>query len=375
MACGACMPAPRLLLPSLLLLLALLAALQSLGALWGIGPLGSLSRLRGPPPLRVAVQNMWLDAAVVLAEMEVLLAPVAWAASGRALVAVDVSLPQEEQLSSADVILFGPYGDRARSGEVARAHAHHALTVFIGSENNEAYADSMVADVHVAFGHRRDVAARNYLRMPWWLPYVLDASMPRSAPPRFSRLLRRGLTGRAWAARPRAAALLSSHYAFPRRELYSLLTSAGVAVDAPGKAFHNTEWPAGLPNHHLNGKVNFLESYRYNICPENSRTGDGGGYATEKAPQAFMAGAVPIYWGDAFDDDVFNPARVIFFDEEHNASVVQAVKRLDTDAEFRDEWFSRPVLMPGADLWLQRWVAHAARLWQREPQQLLGVGK
>ena len=346
-----------------LLILTFHVALQSLSTLWGTSTLSVLSQLRGPPPLRVAVQNMWLDAAVVLAEMEVLLAPVAWAATGRALVAVNVSLPQEEQLASANVILFGPFGDRARSGEVARAHVHHALTIFIGSENYAAYADSMVLDVHVAFGHRRDITARNYLRMPWWLPYVLDASTPRSVLPSFSPLLRRELTGREWAARPRAAALLSSHYAFPRRELFTLLTSAGWAVDAPNKAFHNIEWPAGLPTQRYEAKIEFLESYRYNICPENGRTGSGGGYSTEKAPHAFMAGAVPIYWGDTFDEDVFNPARVIFFDAEHNATVVQTIKRLEADAEFRDEWFSKPVLMPGADLWLQRWVDHAARLW------------
>ena len=362
---SSCTPPPRLVLPGLLLL-AFLAALQSLSALWGVSSLNMLSRLRGPPPLRVAVQNMWLDAAVVLAEIEVLLAPVAWAATGRALVAVDVSLPQDEQLASADVILFGPFGDREKSGEVARAHAHHALTIFIGSENNAAYADSMAPDVHVAFGHRRDTTTRNYLRMPWWLPYVLDASTPRSALPRFLPLLRRKQTGSAWAARPRTAAILSSHYAFPRRELFTLLTSAGFAVDAPGKAFHNIEWPAGLPNHHLNGKVDFLESYRYTICPENGRTGPGGGYSTEKAPQAFMAGAVPIYWGDAFDKEVFNPARVIFFDADNNASVIQTMKLLESDEIFRNEWFSIPVLMPEADLWLQRWFDRAAHLWKGE---------
>ena len=364
-----CSSCTRLVLP-VLLILAVPSTLQSL---WGTSTLSMLSQLPGPPPLRVAVQNMWSDTAAVLAEMEVLLAPVAWAATGRALVAVNVSLSQDEQLVSADVILFGSFGDRARSGEVAIAHGHHALTIFISSENYAAYADSMVPDVHVAFGHRRDITACNYLRMPWWLPLVLDASTPRWALPSFSPLLRRELTGHAWFARPRAAALLSSHYAFPRRELFRLLTSLGLDVDAPNKAFHNMEWPAGLSTHIFEAKIEFLESYRYNICPENGRTGPGGGYSTEKAPHAFMAGAVPIYWGDAFDEDVFNPARVIFFDAEHSATVVQTIKRLEADTEFRDEWFSKPVLMPGADLWLQGWVDHAARLWKGQGQMTRGA--
>ena len=42
-------------------------------------------------------------------------------------------------------------------------------------------------------------------------------------------------------------------------------------------------------------KIEWLKSYKFNICFEN---GSYPGYLTEKLFDAFMAGCVPIYWGD-----------------------------------------------------------------------------
>ena len=320
--------------------------------------------LPSPPPLRVAVYDMWLDASAVMSELDVL-SRIALVALGRPLVPVDTSLPRGEQLDSADVILFGPYGDRARSGKVARNYSTRAITVFIGSENTPSYADAMVGDVAVSLGHARNINAPSYLRMPWWLPYCLDGDAPPGLP-QFSPLLRRRVDPNEWMARPRAAALLSSHYAFPRPQLFEMLsTAAGLRVDAPGKAFHNMEWPRDLPNSHLNGKVEFLTSARFNVCPESGKTGKGGGYTTEKLAQALMAGTVPIYWGDSIDAQVFNPRRVIVYDGSNNASVLATVYSLEHDAQFREAWFSSPALAAGADSWLTAWSQQAGQLLKR----------
>lgn len=336
---------------------------------------GAVERAVAPPPrpLFVAVYGMWgaeCNAAGVLSELRGILAPVLWLALGRPLEPVDCFFtPLNEQLDAADVILFGPFGNRTRSGEVARRHAGRAITVFIGSENQWQgdYHDHMVPDVHVSLSYSRDIDAGNYLRLPWWLPYSLDAAILLTDTPRFSPLLRRlpaEEDGDAWAARPRPAALLSRRYSFPLPELFSLLTGAGHAVDAPSTAFHNIEWPVGLPNSHLDGKIDFLRSYRFNICPENSKTGGRGGYSTEKLAQALMAGTVPIYWGDPLDDEVFNPARVILFNGTDGVPVLETIRRLEEDAQFRQNWFASPILAAGADKWLGAWVTRAAGLFQ-----------
>jgi hypothetical protein len=79
---------------------------------------------------------------------------------------------------------------------------------------------------------------------------------------------------------------------------------------------------------HLRGKIEYLRGYRFTICPENSRTRGAGGYNTEKLGQAHHSGAVPIYWGDAIDTEVFNPARVIVFNGSNAEAVRDTMREL-----------------------------------------------
>ncbi len=75
-----------------------------------------------------------------------------------------------------------------------------------------------------------------------------------------------------------------------------------------------------------------------------------------------MAGAVPIYWGDApLDPEVFNSHRIIYYDGT-NASVTERIRYLETDPEFRAAWFAEPVLTPNADAWLENWCDKAGGL-------------
>lgn len=50
-------------------------------------------------------------------------------------------------------------------------------------------------------------------------------------------------------------------------------------------------------------KTTWLHDFRFNVQPENapSRT---QGYTTEKVPEALLAHAVPVTWGDPEDEKV-----------------------------------------------------------------------
>lgn len=314
------------------------------------------------PPLKVACQGSWGWSETVMGELW-LLSTISERFLGRKMVPAGPSsggLGYTEQQEVADIILFGPYGPRMDAESVARKYGNRTVSIFIGSENQDkaTYYDQMVDHVDISFGHRRDLHQDNYLRLPWWLPYALQKEHGCKMPPIFHK----PTVPSEWLARTGFATLLSRHYAYPRRLLFEMMSGAGYGrVDAPSKAFHNIEWPANLPNHHLNGKVEFISSYRFNICPENSKTSDGG-YNTEKLPQAHMAGAVPIYWGDApIDAEVFNPKRIIHFDGT-NSSVLDTVRKLQEDKSFREQWFAEPVLMPTADEWVEAWCANAGKM-------------
>ena len=51
------------------------------------------------------------------------------------------------------------------------------------------------------------------------------------------------------------------------------------------------------------------------------------------------------------------------------ASLVERVRRLETDAEYRASFFAEPVLAPGAEAWLQRWCDAASRILRQAIRQ------
>jgi hypothetical protein len=321
-------------------------------------------------PLIVAVHGLWLGADVVLDELW-FLSDVTQRAVGRILVPVSKDLVLEsDALEAADVILIGGYGDRAAANAVALRYVKTKVTIFIASENTDGrqFDDQMVGNVAISFGHRREAPlpppemgwgpGAAYHRLPWWLPYTVRHETGGCVLPPD---LYAASDDVAWLARPGFAALLSRHYGYPRKILFNLSSSLG-RVDAPGKAFHNIEWPLNLPNHHLRGKIEFLNNYRFNICPENSLTRGTGGYNTEKLAQAHLAGTVPIYWGDAIDAAVFNPLRVIIYNGSNEEYVYDTINRLQNDERFRKEWFIQPILASTASVWLENWCTHAASI-------------
>jgi hypothetical protein len=309
----------------------------------------------------LVLENLWM------------LSDVAFRAVARPLVPVSADLSVQDALGSADVILLGLFEDRPAVDAVARRYGGKAITIFFGSENTDStpFDDQLVGEAAISFGHRRDAppvppgggaggAGGAYLRFPWWLPFTVRREAGGCALP---RALYEATDAAAWLARPGFAALVSSHTAYPRQLLFDLAMTLG-RVDAPGKAFHNAEWPADLPNHYLQGKIEYLRGYRFTICPENSRTRGAGGYNTEKLAQAHHSGAVPIYWGDAIDAEVFNPARVIVFNGSNAEAVRDTMRRLQEDAGFRAAWFAQPILAPTAGAWLEAWCAEAASMFR-----------
>lgn len=73
-----------------------------------------------------------------------------------------------------------------------------------------------------------------------------------------------------------------------KRDAFFDALSAYKHVDSGGR------WKNNIGGN-VENKVCFLKSYKFNLCFENSSY---PGYLTEKLFDAFMAGCVPIYWGD-----------------------------------------------------------------------------
>ena len=93
-------------------------------------------------------------------------------------------------------------------------------------------------------------------------------------------------------------------------------------VDMGGKCHNNI-------NESVVDKVAFLSNYKFSIAMENS---DGDGYLSEKIVDSFLAGTIPIYYGDYFLEEFINPKSYILIKGEKDIEKkIEYIKKIDKD--------------------------------------------
>ena len=80
---------------------------------------------------------------------------------------------------------------------------------------------------------------------------------------------------------------------------------------------------------HVKNKIKFLKDYKFSLAMENS---EADGYTTEKIIDAFLAGTIPIYYGDYMVDDYINPKTYILIrDYRDMKKKIDYIKKIDND--------------------------------------------
>ena len=95
-------------------------------------------------------------------------------------------------------------------------------------------------------------------------------------------------------------------------------------VDMGGKCRNNI-------GGYVKDKIEFLSTYKFSIAMENS---SGDGYISEKIVHSFIAGTIPIYYGDYLIDEYINPKSYIFIKGEKDIDdKIEYIKSIDNDDE------------------------------------------
>ncbi len=95
-------------------------------------------------------------------------------------------------------------------------------------------------------------------------------------------------------------------------------------VDSGGKYRNNVGGP-------VKDKIEFEKQYKFTLAIENTSS---PGYTTEKIIEAFAGGTIPIYWGNPFVSEDFNPESFINVNDfDSFEDMVTYVKRVDSDDE------------------------------------------
>ncbi|WP_342071151.1 glycosyltransferase family 10 domain-containing protein [Yoonia algicola] len=143
------------------------------------------------------------------------------------------------------------------------------------------------------------------------------------------------------------------------RRFCNFIYSNGAADPVRDKLFHllNDKKPVASLGHYLKNsddvnlnrpgvdwgtsKIAVQRGFNFTIAFENSET---SGYTTEKIAHAFMAGTIPIYWGDPRIAEDFNPRAFIHLrDFETPQDCANFVITLSEDAERMAAYLSEPV--------------------------------
>ena len=214
---------------------------------------------------------------------------------------------------------------------LSRKRKQDPVTLFHTQENMR--HDYVDADYSISFD--LGVQSERHFRFPYWME-MLDWShegLVGNINPRYGELLNISTLmtplGSQYLNRGGSCALLSSHLREPRGSLFKALEKV-VSTQGFG-AFFNKK----IKDHHSSGflKKDILKDFSYNLCPEN---GLYPGYYTEKIPEAFYSGCLPITWADENISVDFNPSSLINLqplfknDFRELAEILLSKKRLET---------------------------------------------
>jgi hypothetical protein len=154
-----------------------------------------------------------------------------------------------------------------------------------------------------------------------------DAPAPTVRPPRFCDYIYSN--GGAHAMRARL---------FHRLSEYRTVDSYGSHLNNTDDRILRTTWD----NDWCTPKMDLHKEHSFSLAIENSLH---RGYTTEKLATAFIAGTMPIYWGNPDVGLDFNTERFVnVHDYATIDAVVQRVRELDADDDLMQEALSRPAL-------------------------------
>ena len=134
-------------------------------------------------------------------------------------------------------------------------------------------------------------------------------------------------------SRLKKAIIFSSHLRGHRACLYDI-TNCVIGCDGIGSIFGNGDKSLS--------KLPIMEAYTYSLCPENSV---GDGYITEKIPEAFHSGCIPITWCRPCDLSLdFNPDAVVNLYGLDKIEAMNVLKELSSCGSLYNRLITTPLL-------------------------------
>jgi hypothetical protein len=135
-----------------------------------------------------------------------------------------------------------------------------------------------------------------------------------------------------------------SNWDAPERIRFCVELSRYRRIDALGDVLRNGPPPPSFAGRHdqdwISSKVDLLRGYKFTIAFENE---SHPGYVTEKIFHSFLAGSIPIYWGNPRIELDFNPKAFINVqDYPSPADAIRAIREIDTNPQLHERMLREP---------------------------------
>jgi Glycosyltransferase family 10 (fucosyltransferase) C-term len=145
----------------------------------------------------------------------------------------------------------------------------------------------------------------------------------------------------------------TSNCVYYREEAFKALSQIGDAYYG-GRCTGRTVAPyqaVGLPDEETQRggwteNMRHYRRYRFALVMENDAA---GGYVTEKIINAFVAGAIPVYFGTREIFDLFNPRAFVFYDISNPQPAVDLVAHLEANRTAYLSMLHEPIVAHGDD--------------------------
>ena len=186
------------------------------------------------------------------------------------------------------------FGDKNFGNNNVNYNNKNCIKIFYTGENERHY--EYQCDYSITFDHP-EYEGRNY-RLPLYVIYDYD-NHHRNVPN--TSIINRTPSD-LLAKKEFCSFVVKNGGCKKRNEWFQILNSyKGVASGGP--LFNNIGYVLPRGEQSVQAKLEFLNSYKFNLCFENAKS---AGYHTEKLLHAWSMGAVPLYFGDESVNEEFN---------------------------------------------------------------------
>ena len=116
----------------------------------------------------------------------------------------------------------------------------------------------------------------------------------------------------------------------------------GKKIESPDYYSKDVEYD-GVAHTWIDVGTQLNKDYKFIVSFENTR--NHVGYMTEKIVKPFLAGAIPIYWGDKQVKEIFNEEAFIYVEDENDfPRVFEKIKYLSENEEAYEEMRKKDII-------------------------------